>query len=117
MSIILHLAVLTVVVLASARYIQGVRVKSTPAAIGVAAVFALLNWLLAGIIKVILFLPAILTLGLGFLIMPLVVNVILLWLTDKVLHVFEIEHAKALWLMALFISAANLALNVVARWI
>ena len=53
--------------------------------------------------------------GLGFLIMPLVVNVILLWLTDKVLHVFEIEHAKALWLMALFISAANLVLHLALR--
>jgi uncharacterized membrane protein YvlD (DUF360 family) len=115
MSIILHLAVLTAVVLASARFIQGVRVKSIPAAIGVAAVFGLLNWLLAGIIKMLLFLPAILTLGLGFLIMPLVVNVILLWLTDKVLHVFEIEHAKALWLMALFISAANLVLHLALR--
>ena len=49
MSILIHLAVLTAVVLASARYIQGVRVKSTPAAIGVAAVFGLLNWLLAGL--------------------------------------------------------------------
>jgi uncharacterized membrane protein YvlD (DUF360 family) len=115
MSIIFHLAVLTAVVLASARFIQGVRVKSIPAAIGVAAVFGLLNWLLAGLIKMILFLPAILTLGLGFLIMPLVVNVILLWLTDKVLHVFEIEHAKALWLMALLISAANLALHLALR--
>jgi uncharacterized membrane protein YvlD (DUF360 family) len=115
MSILIHLVVLTLVVLASARYIQGVRVKSVPAAIGVAGVFGLLNWLLAGIIKMLLWLPAVLTLGLGFLIMPLVVNVILLWLTDKVLHVFEIEHAKALWLMALLISAANLALNLALR--
>ena len=115
MSILLHLAVLTVVVLVSARYIQGVRVKSTPAAIGVAVVFGLLNWLLGWIIKAILFVPAILTLGLGFLIMPLVVNVILLWLTDKVLHVFEIEHAKALWLMACFISVANFVLGLALR--
>jgi uncharacterized membrane protein YvlD (DUF360 family) len=115
MSILIHLAVLTVTVLVSARYIQGVRVKSTPAAIGVAAVFGLLNWLLAGILKMLLWLPAILTFGLGFLIMPLVVNVILLWLTDKVLHVFEIEHAKALWLMACFITAANVVLHLALR--
>lgn len=115
MSILIHLAVLTLAVLVSARYIQGVRVKSTPAAIGVAVVFGLLNWLLAWLIKLLLWLPAVLTLGLGFLIMPLVVNVILLWLTDKVLHVFEIEHAKALWLMALLITAANFVLHLALR--
>ena len=115
MSILIHLAVLTLVVLASARYIQGVRVKSTPAAIGVAVVFSLLNWLLGWLITLLLWLPALLTLGLGFLIMPLVVNVILLWLTDKALHVFEIENAKALWLMALLITAINFALQLALR--
>ena len=112
MSILIHLAVLTLTVVASARYIHGVKVKSTPAAFGIAAVFGLLNWALAGLLKMLLWLPAILTLGLGFLIMPLVVNVILLWLTDKVLHVFEIEHAKALWLMACLITAVNFVLHL-----
>jgi putative membrane protein len=107
MRILLHLALLTATVLLSARYIAGVRVKSTPAAIGVAVVFSLLNWLLGGLIKVLLFLPAILTFGLLFLFLPLIVNVILLWVTDKLLHVFEIENAKSLWLMAIFISVVN----------
>jgi uncharacterized membrane protein YvlD (DUF360 family) len=107
MHALVHLAVLTLTVLVSARYIRGVRITSVPAAVGVAVVFSLFNWLLGGLLKFLLFLPAILTLGLLFLIMPLIVNAILLWLTDKVLHVFEIEDAKGLWLMALLITAVN----------
>ena len=40
-------------------------------------------------------------------VLPLIVNVILLWVTDKLLHVFDIENAKALWLMAIFVTVAN----------
>jgi uncharacterized membrane protein YvlD (DUF360 family) len=115
MYVLIHLALLTITVLVSARYIHGVRIKSTPAAIGVAVVFSVFNWLLAGLLKVLLFLPAILTLGLLFLIMPLIVNAILLWLTDKVLHVFEIEDAKGLWLMALLITGVNALSHFVLR--
>jgi putative membrane protein len=115
MHIIIHLAVLTVSVLLAARFIRGVHVKSFPAAIGVAVVFSLLNWLIGWLLKLLLFLPAILTLGLGFLVMPLVINAILLWLTDKALHVFELEDAKALWLMALLITAVNLGVHLLLR--
>jgi putative membrane protein len=107
MLILLRLAILTATVLLCARFIQGVKVKSIPAAVGVAVVFSVLNWLLGGILKVLFFLPAILTLGLLFLFLPLIVNAILLWLTDKALHVFEIENGKAHWLMALIITAVN----------
>ena len=86
---------LTLTVLASARYIQGVRVKSVPAAVGRGGGVQSAQLAAGRLLKVLLFLPAILTLGLLFLVMPLIVNVILLWLTDKVLHVFEIEDAKA----------------------
>lgn len=115
MHVLVHLAVLTLTVLVAARYIQGVRINSSPAAVGVAVVFSLANWLLGGLIKLLLFLPAVLTLGLLFLIMPLIVNVILLWLTDKLLHVFEIEDAKGLWLMALLITAANAVTHLALR--
>jgi putative membrane protein len=107
MRILLHLALLTATVLLSSRYIAGVRVKSTPAAVGVAVVFSVLNWLIGWLIKVLLVVPAILTFGLLFLVLPLIANVILLWLTDKVLHTFEIEDAKGLWLMAILITAVN----------
>jgi uncharacterized membrane protein YvlD (DUF360 family) len=109
MLILLRLAILTATVLLCARFIQGVKVKSIPAAVGVAVVFSVLNWLLAGVLKVLFFLPAILTLGLLFLFLPLIINAILLWLTDKALHVFEIETGKAHWLMALIITLVNAA--------
>ena len=47
--------------------------------------------------------------------MPLLMNTILLWLTDKVLHVFEIEDARGLWLMALLITAVNAATHFALR--
>jgi putative membrane protein len=115
MRILIHLAVLTITVLLAARFIRGVKVKSIPAAAGVAVVFSLLNWLIGWLLKLLLFLPAILTLGLRFLIMPLVINTILLWLTDKALHVFEIEDARALWLMSLLITAVNLGVHLLLR--
>jgi uncharacterized membrane protein YvlD (DUF360 family) len=107
MRILLHLALLTLAVVLSARYITGVKIKSAPAALGVAVVFSILNFLLSGLLKVLLFLPALLTLGLLFLLVPLIINVVLLWVTDKLLHVFEIENAKALWLMGILITIAN----------
>ena len=57
----------------------------------VAIVFSVLNFFLGWLIRVLLFMPAILTLGLLFLFMPFIVNTILLWLTDKLLGSFEIE--------------------------
>jgi putative membrane protein len=116
MRMLLHLAVLTVTVLLASRYITGVRVKSAPAALGVAVVFSLLNFLIGWLIKAALFLPAILTLGLLFLVLPLIANVILLWLTDKVLHVLDIEDARALWLMAILITVVNGLFHLLVRF-
>jgi putative membrane protein len=118
MRTLIHLGVLTAVVLIASRFIAGVRVKSTPAAVLVAAVFGVANWLLGGVLStllhIIVFLPAILTLGLLFLVVPFVVNAILLWITDKVLHVFEIENGKALALMS---GLVTVALFVLHRWV
>ena len=111
MHTLIHIAVLCGVVLLASRVISGVKVSSVPAAIPVALVFSVSNWLLGFLLKfvvgAILFIPAVLTFGLLFFVVPLIVNAILLWLTDKVLHVFEIQNARALWLMAVLISVAN----------
>ena len=111
MHALIHVAVLTGVILLASRLIAGVRVQSTPAAIGTALAFSVLNWLLGFPLKLLIgflvFIPAVLTFGLLFFAIPLVVNAILLWITDKALPAFEIQNARALWLMALLISAAN----------
>ncbi len=74
---LLHLAALTVTVLLLARLLPGVHVRSTGGAILVAVVFSLLNFFLGWLVKLVLVVPAILTLGLLFLIFPFVAPIVL----------------------------------------
>jgi len=109
---LLHLAVLTVTILALARLLPGVRVRSVGSAIAVAVVFSLLNFFLGWLVKVALFVPAILTLGLLFLIFPFLVNTVMLWLTDKLLRGFEIEGLGTLLLSAAIITLVTSAFHI-----
>jgi putative membrane protein len=107
MQTLLHLALLTVTVLGIARYLPGVEVKGTKSAILVAVVFSLLNFFLAWLLKVLLFVPALLTLGLLFFFIPFIINAVLLWLTDKLLDSFTIKNPRALFVSAGVITAVN----------
>ncbi len=107
MLIILHLAVLTGVVLGLERLLPSVKVKNVASAIVVAIVFSVLNFFLGWLIKAALFLPAILTLGLLFLVMPFIVNTVLLWLTDKLIKSFEIQTLGGLLTSAAVITLVN----------
>jgi len=104
---LIHLAVLTLTVLVLARLLPGFRIRTPLTAIFVALVFSVLNFALGWLIRVMLFLPAILTLGLLFLVLPLIVNAILLWLTDKLMGSFEIETLGGLLLSAAVITVVN----------
>jgi putative membrane protein len=104
--------VLTLTVLALARLLPGVHIRSVGAAIVVAIVFSLLDFFLGWVVRVFLFIPAILTLGLLFLIMPFVVNTILLWLTDKMLRAFEIDSFGSLLVSSLVITLVNGAFQI-----
>jgi putative membrane protein len=104
---LLHLAVLTLTVLAIARIFPAVHVRSIGSAVVVAIVFSVLNFFLGWLIKVALFIPAILTLGLLFLFMGFIVNAILLWLTDKLISSFEIQTTGALLGSAAVITVVN----------
>jgi len=112
---ILHLAALTATVLLLARALPGFHIRTSGTALLVAVVFSLLNWACGWFIKVLLFLPAILTLGLLFLILPLIVNAVVLWLTDKVLRAFEIDSWGTLWLAAGGITVVNFLFQVAVR--
>jgi len=112
---ILHLAALTLTVLLLARALPGFHIRTPGTALLVAVVFSLLNWACGWFIKVLLFLPAILTLGLLFLILPLIVNAVVLWLTDKVLHAFEVDDAGTLWLAAGGITLVNFLFHMALR--
>jgi putative membrane protein len=107
MYILLHLATLTVTVLALSRIFSSVKIKSVASAVVVAIVFSVLNVFLGWLIRVALFVPAILTLGVLFLFVPFIVNTVLLWLTDKLLGSFEIETAGALFGSAAIITIVN----------
>ena len=111
----MHLATLTLAVLILARVLPGFRIRTPGTALIVSVVFSLLNWSVGWLIKVMLFLPAILTLGLLFLILPFIVNVIVLWLTDKFLAAFEIDNARSLWLAAVAITLVNFLFHMVLR--
>jgi putative membrane protein len=111
--LVLHLVVLTATVLLLARFLPSVRVKSVGAAIVVALVFSLLNFFLGWFIRAVLFVPAVLTLGLLFLFVPFIVNAVLLWLTDKLIKSFEIESVSGWLTSAAVITAVNWLLQVV----
>ena len=107
MDLLLHLAVLAVTILALSRLLPSVRIKSFGAAVVVAIVFSVLNFFLGWFIRAMLFVPAILTLGLLFLFVPFIVNAALLWLTDKVMGSFEITSLKGLFVSAAVITLVN----------
>jgi putative membrane protein len=115
MHIVLHVALLTATVLLLARFLPGVRIKSTGTAAIVAVVFSLLNWAVGWLIAGALVLPALLTLGLLFLFIPFIVNTVVLWLTDKLLDAFEIRDLQALLLSSGAITVANGVFHMLFR--
>jgi putative membrane protein len=104
---LLHLAVLAGTVLGVARLLPGVEVKNWKTAAIVAVVFSVLNLALGWLLHALLFVPALLTLGLLFFFVPFIVNSALLWLTDKLISDFELKSLRALLGLAVAVTAAN----------
>lgn len=100
-----------VAVLVGAQIIPGVRIRRTGTAIGVAVVFALLNifvgWLVKAVLVVALLPAAIVTLGLPYLVFGLIMNTVMLWLTDMLVDDFEIRGFGSLLGTAGLISLAT----------
>lgn len=107
MHTLLHLVALALFVLALPRLLSDVEVRSPTTAVVVAVVFSVLNFFLGWLIHALLFVPALLTLGLLFLFVPLIVNTIMLWLTDKLIGSFEIKSGRSLLLSAAGITMVN----------
>jgi putative membrane protein len=107
MHILLHIAALAATVLGIARFLPGVEVKGVKTAVIVAVVFSVLNFLLGWVIHALLFVPALLTLGLLFFFVPYIVNTAMLWLTDKLIGDFEIKTARALLISSALITVVN----------
>ena len=87
-----------IAVLVASKIMPGVRVRKIETALGVAVAFAVLNlvagWLLRAVLAIVLLPAALLTFGLPYLVLGLIVNTILLYITDKIIDDFEI---KGLW--------------------
>ena len=107
MIILLQLAVLALTILLLARLLPAVRIRGAATAVSVAVVFSVLNFFLGWLIRAVLFVPAILTLGLLFLFVPFIVNTALLWLTDRLLASFEIQNVRGLLISAAVITLVN----------
>jgi putative membrane protein len=113
---LLHLAALAGTVLLLSRAVPGVHIRSAGTAIAVAIVFSLLNFFLGWAIRAVLFVPALLTLGVLFFFVPLIVNTLVLWLTDKAMESFEIETPTALLVSSLAITLVNGAFHMHSAW-
>jgi putative membrane protein len=97
-------------VLLASKIIPGVHVRKAQSAFGIAAAFAVLNllagWLLKIVLTIVLLPAAFLTFGLVYLVLGLIVNMILLYLTDKIIDDFEIKSFGSLVGTAGLISVA-----------
>jgi putative membrane protein len=107
MHTLLQIVILAATVLAIARFLPDVQIKGFGTAVIVSVVFSVLNFLLGWLIHVVLFVPALLTLGLLFLFIPFIVNTAMLWLTDKLVAAFEIKTLRALLTSAAVITVVN----------
>jgi putative membrane protein len=108
MHTILHLGILALAIFALSRFFPGiVRVRSAGTAIVVAVVFSVLNFFLGWLIRAVLVVPEVLTLGLLVVFVPFIVNTVLLWLTDKLMGSFELRGARGLLLSAAIITLVN----------
>ena len=99
------------VVLGVAKLVPGVRVKGYASAIGVALVYGLLSFFLGWILKALSFPLIILTFGL----FALVINALLLWLTDKMLDSFDIKGGKTLAVATVLITVGFVIVEFVVR--
>lgn len=110
MFIIQAIAAALAVLLAS-KIMPGVQIRKTESAIGIAAAFAVLNllagWLLKLVLAIVLLPAAVLTFGLAYLVLGLIVNTILLYVTDKLIDDLEFKSFGSLVGTAGLISVAG----------
>jgi putative membrane protein len=104
---LVHLAALALTILCLSWVVPSVHIRSLGTAIAVAIVFSVLNFFLGWFIRAMLFVPAILTLGMLFVFVPFIVNAVVLWITDKLMANFEIETTTGLLVSAAAITLVN----------
>lgn len=104
---LINILILSVAVFLVASYLPGIRVKHFGTAIMVAIVYSLVNFFF-GWLLIILSLPfMIITFGL----FKLVINAVLLWLTDKMIDDFQIKDFFTTFIAALCITLVDSGLK------
>ena len=104
---LINLLILSVAVFLVAEFLPGIQVKHFGTAIMVAIVYSLINFFF-GWLLVFLSIPFIvITFGL----FKLVINAVLLWLTDKILDDFQIKDFLTTFIAALCITLVDSAIK------
>ncbi|KAA3618217.1 MAG: phage holin family protein [Calditrichaeota bacterium] len=104
---------LTVGILAATKIVPGVNLKNNITAFVVAAVYSVIHFFL---FKILMFLSlpiVFLTIGL----FTIVINAVLLWITDKLLDDFEIKSFGTTIIASLVISVVSIVLKYLFIWI
>lgn len=109
MSYIFHLLLQSVAIYLVARFLPGVHLRNFLTAIWVALVYSLCNFFLGSLLYALALPFAVFTIGLSL----LLVNALLLWITDKLIEDFEIDDFFTTLLAAALISAVNWLLGLV----
>ena len=116
--LIVSFIVFTGIALVSPHILPGIKVKGIESAALVAVVFGLLNlvlgWLLTRVIGLVSLPFTCLTLGLFALLIPMIVNSILLKITDVVLESFEIKGWGPAFGMGLLFGLGSLLVRVLS---
>ena len=109
MSMIIYIALLAVVITVISQVLPGIYLKNFTTAIFVAVIYSIINYFL-GWLLVLLTLPAvILTLGL----FKLIINGVLLWITDQMISDFKIKNFSTTLIAAVLITVADFILHKV----
>ena len=113
--LLLKWLVVTLVIALSPQLISDIHVDSVGSALLAAAVygvlFVLIGWLIRVGVAILSIVPGLLTLGLFFLLVPLIANAILLKLTARMLSSFDIGSWSAAFLLSFALSLVNLLLE------
>ena len=109
--LLITMAAVSGAVVVAAMLMPGIRIRRPATTLVVAGVFGVLNLLLSWVLSVLLGVALIplglVTMGLIYLLLGLVVNTVLLWITDKLIEDFEITSFFSLLGTAALIGAAN----------
>jgi uncharacterized membrane protein YvlD (DUF360 family) len=105
----------TLVIAVSPQLISGIRVGGIMSALAAALIygflFVFIGWLIRLLVVLLSIVPGILTLGLFFLLVPIIANAVLLKLTAGMLSSFDIGSWSAAFVLSVVLSIVNLLLD------